>query len=62
MLPVLRCSSHTAGAALGNWTLLSTLISDAPTPRTPCTHLKTTAVKTLTSKAGLKNYYKKTTF
>lgn len=47
LLPVSRCSSHMAGATLGNWTLLSTLISDAPTPQTPCRHLKTTAVKIL---------------
>jgi len=48
-LPVLWCSSHTAGAGPGNWTLLSTLISDAPTPQTPCRHLKITAVKMKTT-------------
>ena len=57
MLPVLRCSWHMEGAALGNWTLWSTLVSDGPTPQTPCRHLKTVAVKistVLTSENQLK--------
>lgn len=45
VLPVLWCSSHMARAALGNLTLLSTLINDDPTPQTPCRHLTIAAVK-----------------
>lgn len=45
VLPVLWCSSHMARAALGNLTLLSTLINDDPTPQTPCRHLTIAAVR-----------------
>lgn len=45
VLPVLWCSSHTAGEALGNWTLWSTLINDGRAPQTPCRRLMVATVK-----------------
>lgn len=45
VLPVWWCSSHMAEAILGNWTLLSTLISDDPAPQTPCRRLNIITVK-----------------
>lgn len=45
VLPVWWCSSHMAEVIPGNWTLWSTLISDAPAPQTPCRHLNIVSVK-----------------
>lgn len=45
VLPVWWCSSHMAKVIPGNWTLWSTLISDAPAPQTPCRHLNIVSVK-----------------
>lgn len=45
VLPVWWCSSHMAKVIPGNWTLWSTLISDAPAPQTPCRHLNMVLVK-----------------
>lgn len=51
-LPVLWCSSHTAGAGLGNWTLWSTLINDGRAPQTPCRRLTVATVKVKNSVAA----------
>lgn len=51
-LPVWWCSSRTAGAAPGNWTLWSTLINDGRAPQTPCRRLMVATVKVKNSIAS----------